>query len=833
MGRLRILAAISIVILCVSMAACKGAATGLAAGTKDGPHPTAAELQAKLLSELERLGIDPAKCASSAPTGADGAVFDLQAVVIDPDGPPDGEGGGTEPPTAIDLSWTERLVGDYDQNGEVNTGDITPLAQHFDATVTFDPSTLHGGFKYWPQGDPDAASGDGPLNWRRARIDGDSNGKITTADITPLAVHFKQSLDGYRIYRKGPGESGFTLLPDAEGESIDMTFPRARCYAPASSPNANRPVRYLLSIPAPVGGFAVGTHQYYVAPYEAKSGVTGTASATIVVQIVDGGGSVNVKPTASLKVTPDFAGAPAVITLDASASYDADGSIVEYKWDLDGDGTVDYSTQDAAPPTEVDGGNITNIVPGTPPGTGLPPTTVTATYNQGSAEWIHPAVTAVDDKDALSKPGSAQLGISGWVKEVISAENPAVDPPGQEVGFRAVGAGYDPANEEVLLVGQTKAMTSPVFVSGMLPGIYVARRHGPGDWEQELVAQNGDAGWAPKDTLGYPFFLWQENGQPMLLFSADRTRPSGWDSGVFLAKRNASGSWSVEPFALGSLPLDYSGNRGAGIIDAKPVNLGPAEFAVCVGDFIPGGEGSPTGTETEFSVYWYDHGSISIEDTGWSTNDHHWRYLGALAMDNAGNAMVPVSNSSDSGYLQLTAFKRYAPGDWQTLDLDIGSDAVRRNLESITFDQNNDMISVIRHLGGSGAEDDTYFVYENTGATAKKLAEIKRTDSDSTPVLRLDSIDNVYVFYGGVYATEPFQSVDYCLILENNNAILEHTLEDLQSDVDGGSSSNEATSVVTPSGQAYATATAGGGYFAEGSTAKGGQYLLVRVDPRR
>ena len=121
-----------------------------------------AQLRQSLNAEFARLGIDPDKVTAAAPSGPDNAVFDLTAKVLDPDGPPDGEGGGELPPTGIELRWTERLIGDYDQNGEVNYGDITPLGLHFSSVVDYDDPAMHGGFAEWPAGDPDDTGGTSP-----------------------------------------------------------------------------------------------------------------------------------------------------------------------------------------------------------------------------------------------------------------------------------------------------------------------------------------------------------------------------------------------------------------------------------------------------------------------------------------------------------------------------------------------------------------------------------------------------------------------------------------------------------------------------------------------
>ena len=73
----------------------------------DAAPPTDVELKAMLMAEFARLGIDPAKKSSTAPTGERNAVFDLEASVYDPDG------DGPLQPEGIELIWTEQVIGDY------------------------------------------------------------------------------------------------------------------------------------------------------------------------------------------------------------------------------------------------------------------------------------------------------------------------------------------------------------------------------------------------------------------------------------------------------------------------------------------------------------------------------------------------------------------------------------------------------------------------------------------------------------------------------------------------------------------------------------------------
>jgi uncharacterized delta-60 repeat protein len=84
-----------------------------------------------------------------------------------------------------------------------------------------------------------------------------------------------------------------------------------------------------------------------------------SGSVTVGVRVRDDDGAsttssrvVNVAdrpPVAALTATPNPALVGQVVTFDASASDDPDGSITRYEWDLDGDGT--YETDTAATPT--------------------------------------------------------------------------------------------------------------------------------------------------------------------------------------------------------------------------------------------------------------------------------------------------------------------------------------------------------------------------------------------------------------------------------------------------------------------------------------------------
>jgi PKD repeat protein len=289
-----------------------------------GVAPSTSELQQRFLAECARLGIDPAKVAAAAPAPGN-EVFDLVAT--------EGDSGG------VALKWTERLRGDYDQNGQVNSSDLTALGSNFNKSVVYDDPSLHDGQTFWPSGDPDNAggagasalpdAGSGAANWRLARVDGDQNGQINLADLTALAQRLGQELTGYRVYRQNPGETDWTLLPNPNNPADPLTI------RPPDAAGPGRPVRYAFSDPD-------GTVQsaYRVAPYDADSSAEGASSGAVTSL----GGPVDASPTAALAATPTSGAAPLSVTFDSTGSVAQGGAtIVKYELDFEGDGTFDLT----------------------------------------------------------------------------------------------------------------------------------------------------------------------------------------------------------------------------------------------------------------------------------------------------------------------------------------------------------------------------------------------------------------------------------------------------------------------------------------------------------
>ncbi|MDQ3024318.1 MAG: PKD domain-containing protein [bacterium] len=102
------------------------------------------------------------KFVAAAPAAAAGAVTDLALTV---------QGGGT-----VNLDWTYRNKGDYDQNRQVTISDLSALGANLGKTSV----------------SPDWLS-------KAIAADGDSNGEVNISDITPIGANFIATVSGYKV----------------------------------------------------------------------------------------------------------------------------------------------------------------------------------------------------------------------------------------------------------------------------------------------------------------------------------------------------------------------------------------------------------------------------------------------------------------------------------------------------------------------------------------------------------------------------------------------------------------------------------------------------------
>jgi hypothetical protein len=328
------------ILTCALLTACGGSSARV---TGEQEQVTLAQLEQELNKTFAELGIDPAKVVASVPNSAGSQVFDLSATLTDPDGP------GGVPATGASLAWTEQFFGDLDWNSEVGWPDIQPLARFLFVPFMYDEPSKHGGCEYWPAGNPEGDASE-RHSWRLARIDGNRNGEITTADIVPLAIAWNQRLVGYHVYQRGPGEQSFVLAAALEHPN-----------------HASIPVRYHWECALA----EAGVYEFYVAPY-GEQDQDGQASP--LYRIDTAAGTVNSQPVAIfghddywLQSQRLDAYVGAATNLDASASYDWDSGIASFRWDFDGDGIIDWDSAEAVPSAS-SSGQVIGIEPQSTPG---------------------------------------------------------------------------------------------------------------------------------------------------------------------------------------------------------------------------------------------------------------------------------------------------------------------------------------------------------------------------------------------------------------------------------------------------------------------------------
>lgn len=281
-------------------------------------------LEGLLLAELQRLGKSGQRSPSGA-AGAGGTVFNLQARLIDADGNDEGE--------SVNLSWTYRNDGDYDQNGQVTVSDLTPLAQFWQKQAIYDDPEIHGGIDYWPSGQPLAdggveaaappAAGSGADNWRIAQVDGDSNGLVSLSDITPIAIGFGASITEYEILRREEGTEEYSKIG-----SLDL---------PSAGPG--RPLTLFYNDPLNVEDRGL-LWEYVVQPLDGISSESGPMSNAALAVF----GDDNIYPLAEMLADPTEGTIPLTVQFSAVTEAAPLGSIVNHEWDLDGDGNYELET---------------------------------------------------------------------------------------------------------------------------------------------------------------------------------------------------------------------------------------------------------------------------------------------------------------------------------------------------------------------------------------------------------------------------------------------------------------------------------------------------------
>lgn len=314
-------------------------------------QPSLDELKAALALEFERLGVDPSKATSSAPSGKGVDVADL-GINYDLD--------EETQSMLLTLDWTGRLAGDNDFNGEVNLSDLQPLVAYWEQEAKYKSFAISKGIdgfpKYRPHVEPEFSGTFEGENWVKCQIDSDNNGEINLSDITGIVMHFQQSLGGYNVYRRMAGESSFTRLPNPNSPLAPATILSEEAYQQGTAnPSSAQPQRFSIVDPDQTPGL----REYYVVATDSQ-GNEGEGNPYVLNYFLNdteldppiGQFSINGLPGGHLSGPTIYYFAPGQqIELDPSSSHAKENgsTIVEYAYDIEGDGNFNYVRQDNIP----------------------------------------------------------------------------------------------------------------------------------------------------------------------------------------------------------------------------------------------------------------------------------------------------------------------------------------------------------------------------------------------------------------------------------------------------------------------------------------------------
>jgi hypothetical protein len=262
------------------------------------------------VADVVPVGITQIRSRGATPVRGDGVIARVhfsrdpfvasRSVASAPDGEPNkieelliiGQTG-----TTATLRWTEKNVGDYNNDSLVSINDLTPLGFYFNQNV---------------------AATDDPL--KAGLVDGNGDGQINISDISQIGQYFDNKMSGYKLYVDSAGTSEY---------NSGITCTRAAAVADTVlNPNPSHPIKYTKVAEIPVGSYVAFTVRPVDESDLANPGV--------------------VSDSADLVIDPDPPQAPTNFTADSdshqtvdlawtkSTSLDVEYYILERRLDSDG-----------------------------------------------------------------------------------------------------------------------------------------------------------------------------------------------------------------------------------------------------------------------------------------------------------------------------------------------------------------------------------------------------------------------------------------------------------------------------------------------------------------
>ena len=172
-------------------------------------------------------------------------------------------------------------------------------------------------------------------------------------------------------------------------------------------------------------------------------------------------GTANLPPEVAFSVSPGAPNINEAVTFDASASFDVDGSIVDYEWDFDGDGLFDLTSSEP-------------IVSYTYQTSGTKSVTLRATDSEGAAARTTFTLDVAEVAVKVTRTISTMSALPGSTFKVVVRIEPDMDLAGaglQEdlpVGWQIkplenAGAAFKRADVQWVFIDKIKAGTTKVI----------------------------------------------------------------------------------------------------------------------------------------------------------------------------------------------------------------------------------------------------------------------------------------------------------------------------------------------------------------------------------
>lgn len=428
------------------------------------------------------------------------------------------------------LNWTYYCQGDFDQNGEVNIADLTPLGIHFGQSGPFLPNSVE------------------------AVVDGDGNGEINLADLTAIGLNYGRRVTAYRIF-----ESANAADYPAGNDSPSTIQALGSTELHAGDPTQER-LRYSFTLnEIGAGNF------YWVRPIDGAPLDAGASEGTPSNMVSDADPG-NLPPVAVVAANPAVGLAPLQLRVSAAESGDPDGEIVLYEWDFNGDGLYDLTTLDS----------FTDLLLSEP---GEHIIAVRVTDNAGATAGNGVlVVTTAPDGWRLSLP-FVNPSLDVWADEISEPQalegHPAIVVENDDAGYflcratnaeatewpapRPVDAGG--LHSDSFSFGVVEGMPTLAFAGGGNSNLYWMRATHPLGYAwgatQQILAYDG--AYRPRLAVS-------GNGRPLLAFLG--TAGAGWSINALLSADAQGGAWGDHLEIAGG--DDFYSSPALGLLGGEP-----------------------------------------------------------------------------------------------------------------------------------------------------------------------------------------------------------------------------------------------------------------------